>query len=1211
MEERKEFFKGTSRKSRTRKALAADHVKIDERTLPDLLSYAVKLARNVPFFDPKEDVNIRWSEFFSRNDLVQLIDVSSFQIENLEQEVNDQIERLYAVHDQQALAQTLNELSHIIMLIAQAINNLKKNLSLNEFTSDLIYYIGNSINGELKGLVTELYAYQDILQWKQHTVDIVSEINTSWGISSSGIRQNKKIDESTIDRFKEIFHLFFYVIKHLMKRSGEIVNKFLSELQNAEPHIALLLVFLRLFRYLQDFQNQLTERHLDFYYKDVLQMKPQAYVPDVVNICFQLKPGVFNLQLPKGTRLLAGKDVEGNKIIYTTNRDLNIAAAGISKLATIFLSRDPEYGRCINQFNYTAIYSRCSSPLSGEYTWAAFGEDQYDKNLKNRTLDWARLGFVISSDTLGMADGERNIEVILHCSQASFASFWRLLVDAGKSEPEGVYRNAYKILSTAFVVGVSTMEGIATIDHYSCTLSKNLSAIKIAFSLGATHPPVTVLPKSKAPENFPEVSEPFVQVLLNESCSLYLYSLLQLLKVEDVVIRVSVDESKNLKVYNNYGELTLQNPAQLFGPIPENDSFLLVGHQEAFQKNLVAFGLKLAWYQLPVQNIAMEKYFEAYGETIYATDYKLQACLLKNFTWFPAESQQPSVNLFTEVPVSEQESRGVIQKETVISLDLKKMNFQKEVIAGSYGYTPKAQGGFFKLTLKCPGFGFGHSSYAGRLSAIVVANAKLKKGEVPQKLPYVPFSPLLSQVRCSYVAQTVASKNKNEIQLYHIGPFGFEHVAIRSRQYPVNLLTQLEGRGVFNLGFDQYPVGGELSLLFRMNETFYEEVKGEVPKVSWYYLSNNVWKPLKDDDVVQDTTQGFLHDGIIQIKVPQEISKGNTLMDPGLLWLKAQIERAAVIRGHLSGIFVNAVDATWNGESSDAHLATALKTDTVSKPEIPIAAIAGIKQPGDSFAGRIAESKENWLLRVSERIRHKNRAITAKDFEELILDKFDIIFKAQCFMAHSSIERYKTVLSPDLPPGKVHIVVVPDVTNERVKDKLYPRLNGYSLMEIRDYLKCKASPFVTIEVTNPYYEPIKVHTKVKFDGERPDGYYLARLNTEILQFLSSWLYSEIKEEEFGISIYKSDVLGFVQNRPYVEFVTEFSLVRINYMDGNYDMYDSVRGDDGEEEIKPRFPWSIITSARQHDLKVIDETSFKPPIARSIDNMRLEEDFLLD
>ncbi len=30
---------------------------------------------------------------------------------------------------------------------------------------------------------------------------------------------------------------------------------------------------------------------------------------------------------------------------------------------------------------------------------------------------------------------------------------------------------------------------------------------------------------------------------------------------------------------------------------------------------------------------------------------------------------------------------------------------------------------------------------------------------------------------------------------------------------------------MFNLGFDKYPEGGQLSLLFRMKETFYEEVK--------------------------------------------------------------------------------------------------------------------------------------------------------------------------------------------------------------------------------------------------------------------------------------------------------------------------------------------------------------------------------------------------
>ncbi len=271
MDERKEFFKGTSRKSRTRKALAADYVKIDERSLPDLLSYAINLSEKVPFFDLKEDADVKWSEFFSRSDLVRLIEVSNFQIEKVEREVNDQLERLYAVHDQQALVQTLNELSHTILVIAQAINNLRKNLSHNEFTADLIYYIGNSINGELKGLVTELYAYENVLQWNKHTLDIVSELNISWGIGSSGVLQNKTVDESAIDRFKEIFHLFFYIIRHLMKRSSEIADKFLNELQDAEPHIALLLVFLKLFRHLQDFQNQLTERHLDFYYKDVLQ----------------------------------------------------------------------------------------------------------------------------------------------------------------------------------------------------------------------------------------------------------------------------------------------------------------------------------------------------------------------------------------------------------------------------------------------------------------------------------------------------------------------------------------------------------------------------------------------------------------------------------------------------------------------------------------------------------------------------------------------------------------------------------------------------------------------------------------------------------------------------------------------------------------------------------------------------------------------------
>ena len=46
-----------------------------------------------------------------------------------------------------------------------------------------------------------------------------------------------------------------------------------------------------------------------------------------------------------------------------------------------------------------------------------------------------------------------------------------------------------------------------------------------------------------------------------------------------------------------------------------------------------------------------------------------------------------------------------------------------------------------------------------------------------------------------------------------------------------------------------------------------------------------------------------------------------------------------------------------------------------------------IFQPFNSFGGKNEESKEEMYIRISERLNHKDRAITVKDYERIILEK--------------------------------------------------------------------------------------------------------------------------------------------------------------------------------------------------------------------------------
>ncbi len=104
--------------------------------------------------------------------------------------------------------------------------------------------------------------------------------------------------------------------------------------------------------------------------------------------------------------------------------------------------------------------------------------------------------------------------------------------------------------------------------------------------------------------------------------------------------------------------------------------------------------------------------------------------------------------------------------------------------------------------------------------------------------------------------------------------------------------------------------------------------------------------------------------------------------------------------------------------------------------------------------------------------------------------------------------------------------------------------------------------------------------------------------------------NEEVEEEFGKSIYKSEVLAFIQNRSYVDFVTEFSMVRILGEQDNYSLFDTARSEENIEEIKASYPWSLLVSADHHDITIIGDPTYEIAKPRGIANMVLGTDFII-
>ncbi|NTW50755.1 MAG: hypothetical protein HGB19_13700, partial [Chlorobiales bacterium] len=223
-------------------------------------------------------------------------------------------------------------------------------------------------------------------------------------------------------------------------------------------------------------------------------------------------------------------------------------------------------------------------------------------------------------------------------------------------------------------------------------------------------------------------------------------------------------------------------------------------------------------------------------------------------------------------------------------------------------------------------------------------------------------------------------------------------------------------------------------------------------------------------------------------------------------------------------------------------LSAELPKGSITKLVTPDAAVKKVVQPYPTFGGREKETADTFYMWVSERLRHKNRAITLWDYERLILEAFPQIYKVKC-LNHTHYEPGDggKPIYREAAPGHVTIVTIPNLHNHNAIDPLRPYTNLGDLDLIKNFLEQHVSSFVRLHVYNPVFESIRVDFKVKFFAGTDETFYKALLQTELVNFLSPWAFGEGKDISFGGKIYKSSLIDFVEEQPYVDYVTDFKL----------------------------------------------------------------------
>ncbi len=949
------------------------------------------------------------------------------------------------------------------------------------------------------------------------------------------------------------------------------LNKFTEEAK-LTPHLTLFVCFLKLLELSKEKFNKLTKRHLDFYYKEILQVNKREAVSDQAHVIFELAKKISDKQLEQGTLLDAKKDALGNPLVYETDEELIVNKGSIGVIKTIYNNNSNSLKK-IKASHVANTKDGVEEPLStNEPYWYPFGYPSSEKNADE--LQNAEIGFCIASPMLGLQEGERIVTITIKFDADFEEEVFNIdaliqtikLYGSGEEkwiEPELEFINAKKEgkleksnqISFTFRLGYDS-DALVNYNEEFLLKKYNTTAPLVRFSFDISS----------------DIGYDFYRFLASNT-------------VKEITIKADVKGVQSLVVENDNGLLKTKKPFNPFTTRPIEGSNFSVNYKEAFTKKWTNFSVNLRWKNTPEDfKIWYQAYLNSSSYTsisTYATELLKtigsRNLLVADEKYFQTKKRMlhaageeketvgEIIDLFTKQVIEKEEG-----KEEVFYT----RKFTVENISNSYEID---KAGPLKLTLEQS---FLHELYP-RLYALAVSS-----GNKGINLPNEPYTPLIETITADYIAEETivmseAAIADNRIQLFHEHPFGQHEENYAEKKYlqeEKNIIDIFDKDTIQTFLVPKYCLGGHLflgieniepqqnlSLLIQVlegSENPKVESFKENEKINWSILCKNKWKSL-ENDIISNNTDNFLKSGIIKFSIPREASLENTLLPAGYIWIKAQMNKSFEAVCKVIDIHAQAVSATFKNNNNEvSHLKNGLASGVIKKMVTRIPQIKSVSQPYNAFGGSAEESDDNFYRRISELLRHKNRAITLWDYEHLILQKFPEIYKVKC-LNHTSKTSFTAA-------GHVTLVVVPDTVNKNVFDIHQPRVSKATLNKVTEYINSLNTLHVNAEVMNPNYEEISIGLEVSFYEGFDDDFYTEQLKKDITKFLSPWAYDEAKEITFGIALHKSVLIDYIEKLPYIDYLQNVT------MNGDANIY----------KITPSDPKSILVSAEEHIVSTV-------------------------
>ncbi|QXE88233.1 baseplate J/gp47 family protein [Geomonas nitrogeniifigens] len=1204
---------GTSQDQRLALPLDPGFAPVDQRDVAHGMVFAKAYASFLNYFNADNAIDGTWAPFFGSDISVQLALAAVQDVEFYRQRIKEYLDFLkdlgfgsdetkaknylgYLFSSAGSLARELDRLKDalpadvalkgmlrnlVVSQLAPALNRLisyyKADLALTPDTERLIADLQPGL--ELFG--TSTVPFSAIFQaglgkdwitdgspdWTGYTGAIVADAS----VYGTGIEPFQRINHiATHNLFTSILDQFLKAYVKVASEGERSLEQTLTGRDDHQPHYALFLAFLRLFAYARDAANTLTARHLDFYYREILRLEEKPAQPGHAHLLAELAKQVETRLFPTGELFKAGKDALGKDAFYAADQDFAANQAKVADLKTLYrhgtekvgviVPSDKDQGRLFASPVANSADGKGAELTSVDKSWHPFHNKRYqDGMLAAIDMPRAAVGFAIASHYLFLAQGERGVTV----------TFQQPVPVSGD------FRNDVTCYLT-------TAKGWLAKDPVS--FSQVTGGLRLELALSGADPALVPYSADIHGYNF-DTDLPVLMVQLKQQDDRsFVYPALEDVTITGFELDVDVANLKAAALANDFGPVDASKPFQPFGPSPVANQTFVIGSKEMFQKKLTSASLLVTWQATPAPYG---------GKTVNAvTEY------LQGGSWHPYRTAlQTSVTGTSFTLLGDPQSA-----DAPPYLDAPDSTENEP-------FSTDSRYGFVRLRLSED---FGQASYEQALIDYIKRVTDADPNNDGTK-PAPPVGPVVTGLSLDYSAGQAVTLNSADqgqflrrlARFFNVAPFGtaeqhgYLKSALPSVDSAIYLLPQMkhanrddlkipQGQPVkheaeFYIGVTDLKPPQNLALLFQVVDGSADplSIKPQ-PHLNWSYLRQNEWIPFGKNQV-SDGTGELLDSGIITFSVPREASADNGVLPPGMHWLRASVAGNADSVCRLIMVAAQALRATFTDHGNDpAFSATPLPAGTISKLDQPDADVKGISQPFAGFGGRGKESPRDFYTRISERLRHKDRAIALWDYERLVLEAFPQVYRVKC-LNHTQYEpdQSGTGIYRELAPGHVTVVTIPNQRFLNLRDPLRPYTSLGLLEQIAQFLKRRTSCFVKLHVKNPQFEEVRVACKVRLLPGLDQSFFERQISDALVRFLSPWASPGGGSPSFGGKVRSSVLINFLEDLPYVDCVTDFKLFHSYQDDDNNQRTKEVNEASGSKAI------SVLVSARKHQVSFID------------------------